>query len=65
MSTLLYMHIPGLPSCIKLSDHAGSVPRVGDRIRIDAGRLACVHSRKSWKQRLPAIVLSGMRRRKR
>ncbi len=46
MSTLLYMYIPGLPSCIKLSDHAGSVPRVRDCIRIDAGRLACEDSRK-------------------
>lgn len=65
MSTLLYMHIPGLPSCIKLSDHAGSVPRVGDRIRIDAGGLPVSIPAESWKQRLPAIVLSGMRRRKR
>ena len=25
MSTLLYMHIPGLPSCIKLSDRKHSI----------------------------------------
>ena len=45
MSILLYLCIPGLPSYIKLSEHAGAIPRKGDRIRVDAGCLACARSR--------------------
>ena len=45
MSILLYLCIPGLPSYIKLSERAGAVPRKGDRIRVDAGCLACARSR--------------------
>lgn len=44
--TRLFVFIPGLPDYILLCDDTDFIPRKGDRIRIDADSLGCIHSRR-------------------
>lgn len=45
MNILLYADIPGLPEYVLLTRKAVTVPAIGDRLRINADRLACKFSR--------------------
>lgn len=45
MNIQLYADIPGLPEYVMLTRKAVTVPAIGDRLRINADRLACKLSR--------------------
>ena len=56
--TYLYLYIPGMAHEVQLSESADRIPNMGDRLEIDAVRLATC-----WKRHRPVTALKRMRKR--